>query len=110
MADANGNINCTDVVDCYNCTNCSDCTRLVNCVYCQHSTCLNNCKNCYNCHNMIDCQHTDDSHQLRYGQRIIGYKTSQDADIDLSIAYPYGSWSSNIYGVQNVIGGGEKLT
>lgn len=110
MADENGNINCTNCNNCaycVDCVNCSDCTSCVNCVYCRDSTSLNNCKNCQYCANMIDCQHNDDSHLLMFGSRIIGYKTDEDADIDLQVAFPDGYWSSNIYGVQNVIGAGE---
>lgn len=112
MADANGNINCDNCSNCtycVDCVNCSDCTSCVNCVYCRDSLCLNNCKNCKECSNMIDCHpNIDKYHIFMYGSRIIGYKTDEDADIDLKIAFPDGYWSTNIYGVQNVIGGGRS--
>ena len=107
MADANGNINCTNCVGCYDCTDCRHCTSCVNCKNCTSCTMMDNCSNCEGCDHMIDC-HPNKSFLFTNGTRIVDYKTDEEVDIDIGSRFPSGYCSSNIYGVHNVIGGGRS--
>ena len=53
--DENGNINCSNCVNCYQCVNCVNCEGCENCINCE------GCRNCYNSFQLFNCENNYES-------------------------------------------------